>query len=117
MNETRSTDSTAGDGESGFALSEFVLIVVFVVGLLIVITVSVGNIRKETSTSNCQSDLRTLKLATEQYQAQNDAYPTDKATLIASRLVEADQVERWTIASGGDGATEPDFVPTDGACS
>ena len=54
-------------GQGGFTLSELALVLVVVVGLLVVATVSVRNIRAETSTSNCQTDLRTLKLATEQY--------------------------------------------------
>lgn len=96
-------------------LSEFILVIVFVTGLLIVITVSVGNIRSETSQSNCQSDLRTLKLATAQYLAQNDAYPTDKAELIESGLAESDEIERWDIEADPSG--RPDYVPVEDECS
>jgi prepilin-type N-terminal cleavage/methylation domain-containing protein len=102
-------------GQDGFTISELILVVVVVAGLLVVATVSVRNIRSETSTSNCQTDLRTLKLATEQYRAQNDAYPVDKSVLIDDGLVDADQVSRWTVEFEG-GADAPTYRAVDDAC-
>ena len=102
-------------GERGFTVSELVLVVVFVTGLLIAISVSVGNIRKETATTNCQSDLRTLKLATEQYRSENDAYPFDKAVLIDGGLVEADEVLRWAVEFDATD-TEPSYRALDSSC-
>lgn len=101
--------------QRGFTFSEVVLVLVFVVGLLAVIVVSVGNIRAETATSNCETDLRTLKLATEQYHSENDAYPSDKAVLVEGGFARADQVERWDVSFGADD-TEPTYRPTDAAC-
>lgn len=92
------------------------MVAVFVTGLLIVITVSVGNIRSETSQSNCQSDLRTLKLATAQYLAQNDEYPENKAELVEIGLAETDQIERWDIEGGGSTAP-PEYVPLGDQCA
>lgn len=88
---------------------------VFVAGLLMVINVSVRDIRSETSASNCQSELRTLKLAVKEYQAQNDAYPANKAVLVDGGMVQADQVRRWKLA-GGDTTTSPDYEPVDTDC-
>lgn len=101
--------------EGGFTIAELVLVVVLVAGLLIAISVSVGDIRKETAVSNCQSDLRTLKLATEQYRSENDAYPFDKAVLIDGGLVEADEVARWAVEFDAD-ATEPTYRAVDDSC-
>src|SRR4051812_42400682 len=83
--------------EHGFAISELVLVVVVVVGLLIVATVSVRGIRSETSNSNCQTQLRTLKLATEQYHSKTQAYPNNTSVLVDSKLVKADEVKDWTV--------------------
>jgi Tfp pilus assembly protein PilE len=100
----------------GVTIAELVLVVVFVAGLLTVITVSVGNIREETATSNCETDLRTLKLATEQYHAENDAYPIDKSVLIDGGLVQADDVSRWTVEfQAADVA--PTYAPVDDSCA
>lgn len=101
--------------QRGFTFSELALVAVFVAGLLIVISVSVGNIRGETSTSNCQTDLRTLKLATEAYHSQNDAYPIDKSVLIDGGLVQADQVRRWTVEFGASDTT-PTYRAIDSSC-
>lgn len=101
--------------QSGFTLSEFLLVLVFVAGLVLVIIVSVRGIRSETDTSNCQSELRTLKLAVKEYQAQNDVYPPDKDAVIDAGLASADQVRRWTI-TGGSKTVSPDYEPVDDAC-
>lgn len=101
--------------QRGFTIAEVVLVVVFVAGLLAVIVVSVGNIRGETATSNCQTDLRTLKLATEQYHSENDAYPAGKDVLIEGGFAAADEVERWDVSFGA-ADTKPAYTATDSAC-
>ena len=100
----------------GFTIAELVLVLVFVVGLATVAIVSVSGIREQSSQRNCQTDLRTLKLATAQYAAQKDVFPADKAQLVASGLVRADEVERWTL-SGGNALIEPNYRPVDPNCS
>lgn len=84
-------------GQGGFTLSEFVLVAVFVVGLLWVAVVSVNGIRDDTRESRCQTELRTLKLATEQYYAENDAYPVNNSVLVDAKLVSADDIENWSV--------------------
>ncbi|CAN5583149.1 hypothetical protein BH10ACT1_BH10ACT1_28930 [soil metagenome] len=102
-------------GERGFTFSELVLVLVFVVGLLIVATTSIRNIRHETASSNCQTQLRSLKLATEQYHAANQAYPVDKSVLIDEGLVTADEVDHYSVEFDAT-ATEPTYRPADGTC-
>ncbi|MCU1497431.1 MAG: hypothetical protein JWM47_1384 [Acidimicrobiales bacterium] len=112
----QSTWKTHRRDERGFTFSELALVLVFVVGLLVVITASVRGIRHDTSTSNCQTQLRTLKLATEQYHAKNQAYPNDTSVLVDSGLVKAAEVADWTVQLPST-ASEPTFeaVP-DSAC-
>jgi type II secretory pathway pseudopilin PulG len=102
-------------GEHGFTWSEFVLVAVFVVGLLLVAILSVNGIRDDTRVSNCQDAKRALMTATAQYQAANDSYPINKDVLIESGVVEADEVEGWTVEFAA-GATEPTYVAT-GDCA
>lgn len=101
--------------QRGFTIAEVVLVAVFVAGLLAIIVVSVGNIRAETATSNCQTDLRTLKLATEQYHSENDAYPSDKDVLVEGGFARADEVARWDVSFGADD-TVPTYTATDSSC-
>ncbi|QXC59559.1 hypothetical protein KSP35_14325 [Aquihabitans sp. G128] len=104
-------------GQAGFTFAELALVLVFVVGLLVVATVSVRNIRHETSSSNCQTQLRTLKLATERYHAVNQAYPVDKSVLVDGGLVTASEVADWTV-DFASAATEPTYrAADDGPCT
>lgn len=102
-------------GQAGFTIAELILVTVFVAGLLVVATVSMREIRKETSTSNCQTDLRALKLATEQYRSENDAYPVDKAVLIDGGLVKASAVSRWAVEYRATDSA-PTYRPVDSSC-
>lgn len=102
-------------GEQGFTLSELLLVVVFVVGLLVIAYSAASGIRSETATSDCQTQLRTLKMAAAEYQARRGAFPPDKETLVVEELVTRAEVERWDlIAATGDAA--PTYRATDAAC-
>lgn len=102
-------------GERGVTISEFVLVTVLLLGLMWVATTNIGSIRGETAASNCQSELRTLKIATESYRAANDAYPANKEVLVDDGLVAAADVEHWSVsfAASADG---PVYEP-DGPCA
>lgn len=100
-------------GERGFTFSELALVVVFVAGLLLVVTTSVRGIRRETADSNCQTQLRTLKLATEQYHLKNQAYPNDASVLVDSGLVKASEISDWVVKLP-PAASEPTFEPDPG---
>lgn len=102
-------------GERGFTWSEFVLVVVFVVGLLLVAIMSVNGLRDDTRVTNCQDAKRALMTATAQYQAANDSYPINKDVLIESGVVDADDVNGWTVEFAA-GAVEPTYVAT-GDCA
>jgi hypothetical protein len=101
-------------GERGVTISEFVLVTVLLLGLVWVATTNIGSIRSETAASNCQSELRTLKIATESYRAANDAYPADKDVLIDDGLVAADDIEHWSVSFTA-AADEPVYEP-EGPC-
>lgn len=104
---TTSSTSRPRSGERGFTIAEVVLVVFFVVLLLVIATTAVRGIRRETSASNCQTERRTLKLATEEYHSQNDAYPVDKSVLVDGGLVDADDIANYTVEF-----TSADRAPT-----
>lgn len=84
-------------GQEGFTISELVLVVAIVAALVLVAMTSVRAIRHETAASDCQSQLRKLKLATEQYQSQHGAYPADEDVLVAGGYLVAQDVPDWTV--------------------
>ena len=89
--------------------------VVFVVGLLLVAYSAARGIRSETATSDCQTQLRTLKMAAAQYQARREVFPSDKATLVAEELVEPSDVDLWDL-SWSEGEAAPTYRPGGSAC-
>lgn len=93
--------------ERGFTISELLLVSVFVVGLALVALTSVRAISRDTATSDCQTELRTLKLAVAEYQANTGAFPADRGVLVEARLLDADSSPGWTIER-----IEADQAPT-----
>ena len=101
--------------QQGFTLSEFLLVVVFVVGLLFVAFTAARGIRSETATSDCQTQLRTLKMAAAEYQARRGAFPPDKETLVVEELVTRSEVEMWDLSyTAGEAA--PTYRAADSSC-
>ncbi len=104
-----------GSGERGVTIGEFVLVTIFLVVLVWIASTNIGSIRGETAASNCQSELRTLKIATESYRAANDAYPANKDVLVDGGLVAADDIENWSVSFTA-AADRPVYEP-DGPCA
>lgn len=101
-------NSSRGRQQQGFTLSELLLVVVFVVGLLLVAFTAARGIRSETATSNCQTQLRTLKMAAAEYQARREVFPADKRTLVSEELVDPSEVDLWDL-SWAEGDPEPTY--------
>ena len=94
--------------EAGFTISELVLVVAVVVALLGIATVSLRGIRDHASDSECRTELRTLKVQTERYFAENAVYPPNVNALVAKQLVKADEIPDFELAGGGAG-TPPSY--------
>ena len=99
----------------GFTIAELLLVLVFVVGLLLVAYSAARGIRSETATSDCQSQLRTLKMAAAEYQARREVFPADKRTLVVEELVSTDEVALWDL-SWREGDPAPTYRPVGSAC-
>lgn len=107
---------TSRSGDGGFALSEFVLVAVVVVALLVVAISSVRGIRRDTMASDCQTQLRNLKVATEQYQAERGVYPASQDQLLDDGYLEAGTVTGWRVEFGASGQS-PAYEPVGSSCS
>ena len=108
-------DITRRRQQQGFTISEFLLVLVFVAGLLFVAYSAARGIRRETATSDCQTQLRTLKMAASQYQARREVFPADKRSLVVEELVEPGEVDLWDL-SWSEGDPAPTFRPVGSTC-
>ncbi|MBX3286429.1 MAG: hypothetical protein KF703_13865 [Actinobacteria bacterium] len=108
-------NSSRRRGAQGFTLSELLLVVVFVVGLLVVAYSAASGIRDQTATSDCQTQLRSLKMAAAEYQARRGAFPPDKETLVVEELVSSSEVDRWELTYA-NGDTTPTYRAADASC-
>lgn len=102
--------------QRGFALSELLLVVVFATGLLLVAYVAARGISDSTADSDCQTQLRTLKLAVEEFHAQSDSYPNSTRMLELAKLVDADEVDLWEV-DYAPGATAPTYRSLSDRCA
>ena len=109
----RARRRSAWTGHAGVAVSELVLVVVFMAGLIVVSVWAINGINSDTATTNCETALRNLKMATEQYHAENDAYPVDKGVLIDLGYVEESEVSGWHLDLSN--AVTPTYTGT-GSC-
>ena len=101
--------------QRGFALSELLLVVVFATGLLLVAYVAARGISDSTADSDCQTQLRTLKLAVEEFHAQSGSYPNGIRMLELAKLVDAEDVELWEV-SFAPGDTAPTYRALSSRC-
>ena len=112
--KSRHLSSRFGD-EAGFTLSELLLVAVFVVGLISVGFWAANGIVAENRRSNCQTELRNLKMVVGEHHARTGSYPASIDEMVeASEVVEAD-VDSWEITGGG-GEEMPRYQPVLGRC-
>ena len=109
-----STRRPGRSGESGFTVSELLLVAVFIVGLLVVALNSANGIERDNRVSDCQTELRNLKLAVAQYEAAKGSFPAEVSTVVDAGFAERNAVDGWKISKGG-GVDAPTYVPT-GSC-
>ncbi len=114
----RPTVRTASDrlrSERGFTLSELVLVTVFVLGLVFIAVTSARGIEETNRRSNCQTELRNLKMAVGEYHAERQVYPGSVADLVSAGKAKMSEVDDWVIEPGDDGGP-PDYRPVFGRC-
>jgi hypothetical protein len=91
------------------------LVSVFVVGLVLIAVTSAHDIAADTRQSNCQTELRNLKMAVAGYHASRGSYPSTVAEVLAAGEVPAADVDSWSITGGG-GAEPPSYRPDLSKC-
>jgi Tfp pilus assembly protein PilE len=105
-----------GSAERGFVISEFVLVVVVVTALILVVVVSLNGIDDESATRECQTELRAIKAASEQFYAELNFYPPDDQALKDANLMELAESPNYRVVTP-KGAKEPRYEPVGTRCA
>jgi Tfp pilus assembly protein PilE len=117
---TRPRSATAGSvpgrrSEAGFTVSEFILVAVFVVGLIMVAVTSADGIESENRRSNCQTELRNLKMAVAEIHAERGRFPQSLAEVVSAGKAELEDIDAWELIAD-EGGEEPGYRPVTGSC-
>lgn len=103
-------------GDAGFTISELILVVVVVAALITIAVVSVSGIDDESAERECQSELRAIKAASEQFYAELNFYPPNDKALKDANLLQPSETPNWRVVTP-DGATEPRYEPEGSRCA
>jgi len=101
--------------DAGFTISELVLVLAVFAGLLAIAIVSVRGIDRDSATSKCQSELRRLKAATEQFKAELGFYPPNDQALQDAAMLDRRDTPNWRVETISD-EDGPAFLPVGDRC-
>jgi prepilin-type N-terminal cleavage/methylation domain-containing protein len=88
--------------DAGFTISELVLVLAVFAGLLAITIVSVNGIDHDSAKSKCQTELRKLKAATEQFKAELGFYPPNDKALQDAALLDQRDTPNWSVETISD---------------
>lgn len=96
-------------------MAELILVLVVVALLFAIVVVSVRGIEGDATDSDCRTELRRIKVATEQFYAELGVYPPSRDALLDGGFVKAADVRNHIIDPAGS-AKEPTYRGT-GPCA
>jgi prepilin-type N-terminal cleavage/methylation domain-containing protein len=103
-------------GERGFTISELVLVLAVLGGLIAIIVVSVNGIDGDAAERECRTELRTIKAATEQFKAEIGFYPPDDEALDFGGFLARSESPNWEVVTL-DEAEGPTYRPEGDRCA
>ena len=101
--------------DAGFTISEFVLVAVVVTALIAVALISVSGIDDDSAERECQTELRAIKAASEQFYAELNFYPPNDQALKDAGLLELAESPNYRVVAA-DGATKPTYETVGDRC-
>jgi len=113
MSAPRSPHCTS---QAGFTISEFVLVLVVVVGLITVAVVSISGLDDDRAARDCRSELRTLKAASQRFKAELGIYPPSFQALEDAHLLTPADTPNWRVVTV-DEAAGPRYEPVGSRCA
>lgn len=106
----------SGSGQGGFTISELVVVLVVLAGLIAIVVVSVRGIDRESADRECRTELRTIKAATDQFKAQAGFYPPDDTALEVAHVLDRAKTPNWKVVTK-DQDKGPEFLPEGSRCA
>ncbi len=106
----------AASSSSGFTISELVLVVVVVAALITIVVVSLNGIDDQSASRECQTELRAIKAASEQFHAELNFYPPNDQALKDANLMELTESPNYRVVTP-KGATEPAYESVGSRCA
>jgi Tfp pilus assembly protein PilE len=97
-------------------MSEFVLVVVVVAALIAIVIVSLNGIDDQSASRECQTELRAIKAASEQFYAELNFYPPNDQALKDANLMELAESPNYRVVTP-DGASKPTYEPVGTRCA
>lgn len=99
----------------GFVISELVLVLVVVTALIAVVVLSVRGIDDDSAERECQTELRAIKAASEQFYAELNFYPPNDKALKDANLLQPEESPNYRVVTE-KGETEPRYETVGGRC-
>lgn len=88
--------------ERGFTISELVLVLAVLGGLIAIVVVSVRGIDDESAARECRTELRALKAASERFKAELTVYPPDDQALQDAGYLDLADTPNWKVVTFDD---------------
>ena len=102
--------------EAGFTISELILVVVVVAALVAVAVISVSGLDSSSAERECQTELRAIKAASEQFYAELNFYPPNDKALKDADLMQLDESPNYRVVTP-EGATKPTYETVGTRCA
>jgi len=101
--------------DRGFTISELVLVVAVVSGLIFVAVWGVSGIGNESTERECRDELRAIKAASEQFYAELNFYPPNDKALKDANLLAPEETPNYRVVTP-DGASKPRYEVEGSRC-
>lgn len=102
--------------QHGFVISELIVVVVVVAALITIVVVSLGGIDDDSAKRECETELRAIKAASEQFYAELNFYPPNDKALKDANLLQPEESPNYRVVTP-QGETQPRYEPVGTRCS
>lgn len=90
---------TATRNERGFTIAELVVVLAVFAGLIMIVVVSLNGIDDDAATRECQTELRSIKAATERFYAEVGFYPPTDQALQDAGFLDLSETPNWKVVT------------------
>ncbi|MFN8017450.1 MAG: prepilin-type N-terminal cleavage/methylation domain-containing protein [Acidimicrobiales bacterium] len=106
---------TKRSSQAGFTISELVLVLVVLGGLITIAVVSLRGIDRESAKRECRTELRALKAQSERFKAELSIYPPNDQALQDAGYLDLGDTPNWRVVTIDD-ADGPSYQPVGDRC-